>query len=342
MTRILRTVTGDVPASACGPTLAHEHLVAEILCYWDESEAPELVAASVAEQPVDVRRAPWAVRENLLLQDLRVARSELARFADAGGRTVIEVTPHGLGRDVRALAWLSRETGVQIVAGCGYYSAISHPPGLGERRERAIAEEMSREILEGIGGTGVRAGVIGELGASDPLDPVERRVLRAAGRAQQETGAAVVVHTAPGTQSPFDVAKALVGAGADPAKVVISHIDERFRDDLRLFKRLAAIGCRFGLDTFGRDLYYRARGRQHPSDAVRIEAVLRIVDAGLIDHILVAQDICHRHELAACGGWGYDHILRVIRPRLEAAGLGPDEIETILERTPAEVFGLPG
>jgi phosphotriesterase-related protein len=135
--------------------------------------------------------------------------------------------------------------------------------------------------------------------------------------------------------------RALESAGATMDKVVMSHLDERFRGDLRLFRRLARSGVRFGFDTFGREVFFEPRQRQHPSDAERIEAVVRLWDAGLGDRVALAQDVCLRHELAALGGHGYHHVLATIVPRMRLAGLGDDAIEQMLVRTPASVLAMP-
>ena len=123
-------------------------------------------------------------------------------------------------------------------------------------------------------------------------------------------------------------------------KVVISHLDERFRDDFRLFGRLAASGVRFGFDTFGREIYYDGRRKQHPSDTQRIDVVRRLLDAGLGDRIALAQDICLKHELSGFGGQGYAHVLKRIVPRMLHAGIPQSAIDRMLVDTPAQVLAL--
>jgi phosphotriesterase-related protein len=339
---IVRTVTGDVPAKDLGRTLIHEHLVSDLTVYWLPDLAPEIATSTVSLATLAETRAhAFSVRENLVLDDLAGQIRELAEFRTAGGSTVVDVTSHGIGRDVRAIATVARGAGVNVVAGCGYYIGISHPVGLGERSEASIADEMVREIEEGVGGTGIRAGVLGELGVGTfPMIPAERRVLRAAARAQRTTGAAMILHSAPGTDSVFEIIRVLDRAGARMDKVVISHLDERFRDDLRAFRRAAAAGVRFGFDTFGLEIYYDGRRKQHPSDTQRIDAVCRLLDAGLGDHIALAQDICLKHELSAYGGQGYAHVLKRIVPRMLHAGIPQATIDRMLIDTPASILAL--
>jgi phosphotriesterase-related protein len=332
---------GPVAADSLGVTLVHEHLVLSIVCYWGPEESPGIAYGPVTlDRLADIRTHPFACRDNLVLDDVEATVSEIQRYARAGGQTIVEVTSANIGRDVRALRWLSEETGINIVAGCGYYIKPSYPAGFEVRSVEHLAEEMIADLTEGIGGTGIRAGVIGEIGmATCPMDQTERRVLQAAAHAQRAADVGIVTHTAPGVDSAFEIAEILDKAGADMSRVVISHLDERFGGDLKLYKRLAETGARLGFDTFGRQGYYASRGKQHPSDETRIRAISGLLDAGLGAHVLVSQDICVKTELAMFGGQGYAHFLDNIRPRLLKIGVSEDELAMILTRNPAQVLG---
>ena len=336
----VQTVRGPAPASQLGVALTHEHLLIDLRCNWRPAGDPEAAFLPVAAERLGrIRANPLAVRDNLLIDKPVVMADELSAYKEAGGVSVVDATPPGLGRDPRTLEWLSAQTGVNIVAGCGYYTEAAHPPGLEARPVEELAGEMIRDLTEGMDGTALRAGVIGELGVTAfPMRRSERKVLRAAALAQQETGCAVIAHSAAGAESPFEVLEVLAAAGADLSRVIQSHLDERFRADLDKFRRAAGMGANFGLDTFGRELYYESRGRQHPSDEARVEAVLMLLEAGLIDHILPSQDICFKHELSKYGGHGYDHFLRRIAPRLRRRGVSAGEIDRMLRLNPARVL----
>src|SRR5204863_7494712 len=104
----------------------------------------------------------------LSLTEEDVAARELEHFRAAGGGTVVDCTVRGLYPDPAALARLSRATGVHIVLGTGYYVARTHPAGMDDKTVEEIAGELIGDLTEGIGGTGVRAGLIGELGIGGP------------------------------------------------------------------------------------------------------------------------------------------------------------------------------
>lgn len=339
---IVRTVLGDIPAASLGRTLIHEHLISSLAAYWTPEAAPALASARVSLTTLSqVRLHAFSVRDNLVLDDIDGAVRELGEFRSAGGASVVDVTSLGIGRDIRATEMVARRSGVNVIAGCGYYIRPTHPRGLEDRTEVSISAELVEEITVGIAGTGIRAGVLGELGvAAYPMHPAERLVLRAAARAQAATGAGMIVHPAPGTESAFELMRVLQRAGARMDKVVMSHLDERFRDDLGLFRRIGASGIRFGFDTFGREIFYEGRRRQHPSDTQRIAAIRRLLDAGLGDRVALAQDICLRHELSSFGGQGYAHVVTNIVPRMLESGVPQAAVDQMLVETPARILAL--
>jgi phosphotriesterase-related protein len=289
-----------------------------------------------------VRSNAFAVRDNLALDRIDDAVSGARRFRDAGGGAIVEVTSHGIGRDVRAVQLVSQMSEVPVIVGCGYYIGSSRPRGFGKRSVGELADELEEELTVGIEGTDIKAGVIGEIGIGQfPMLDHERKMLRAAARAQIATDAGMIVHPAPGTESVFEIVAVLSRSDAIMDKVVVSHLDERFRGDLRLFRRLGASGVRFGFDAFGREMFMQSRQRQHPSDTQRIEAVVALWQAGLGERVALAQDICVRHELASMGGPGYHYILASIVPRMRSAGITDEQLDHMLVRTPAAILALP-
>lgn len=340
--QFVRTVLGDISPDAVGPALVHEHLVIDNRAYWDPASAPEAVLLPIDEsRAYEVRRNPFAVWADLKLDDLGAAIAELQTYHGLGGATVVDVTPTNLGRDVRALARIAKASGVAVVASSGYYIRASYWNGFEDRSEDSLLDEFVRELTVGVRETGIRTGILGEAGAgSFPMHDVEARVLRAAARAQQVVGCGIVVHPAPGEESAFEILDVLESAGADLRRVVVSHLDERFRSDLTLYKRAAARGCVLGLDTFGRELYFAQRGRQHPSDSDRIGVVAELVSAGLGSQVILSQDICWQHELRKHGGHGYTHVLETIVPILRLRGIDDVAIAEMLTDNPRRLLAL--
>jgi phosphotriesterase-related protein len=341
MAEIVRTVTGAVDPGWLGRTMAHEHVISDLTFRWQPSDDPRFGGPVRLSNLQHVRRAQWASRDNLRLGDPRTAVAELVAFGRAGGGTIVELSNATMGRDVRALAAISRARGVLIVAGTGNYVAGAIQASVAIQDPAAIAEDLIRDLTTGADGTTIRCGVIGEVAAgSFPMEPVERRSLQAAAIASARTGAAIVAHPAPGTASATEVLDVLLDGGADPARVCVAHIDERLRDDVGAVRELVARGCTIGYDTFGREAYYQPRDRQHPTDTQRIETLLRLLDAGLEDRIVLSQDLCMRIDLGAFGGPGYDHILVTIVPRLRSAGVPGSTVDALLVTNPARLLSM--
>ena len=178
----VQTVLGPVAADALGTTLLHEHLLIDLWPWFDTGDpaADEPVSPATIER---VRANPFAFHDNLVLDDLDMAAGELAPFAQAGGRTVVDLTLPEIGRRPAALADLAQRTGLNVVMGCGRYIAGARPAELRDAPTERLRDELLRDLTDGADGTGIRAGVIGEIGTSDPLHPDEARMLWAAGEA---------------------------------------------------------------------------------------------------------------------------------------------------------------
>jgi phosphotriesterase-related protein len=349
------TVLGAMAPEDAGICSPHEHVLVDVRdAYWRLPEDPAL--REFAYEPIEItnlyllRRHFVQHRENLVLDDLDLAIEELAKFRELGGRTLVDVTPGDIGRNPSALALASERSGVNIVAGCGYYVHLAHPDGFGEIPVEAIAEEMIADLQEGIGDSTIRAGIIGEIGTSHPLHPDEEKVLRAAARAQRTTGAALTVHLHPPSRAGLNVIDVLDDAGADLTRVVLGHVDialghldTTMNDVLDYHAAMAARGCYIEFDTCGFPDAYMPKSDFYnafwfPSDRERAEAIARLFDRGFGERVLVAQDVCHKHHLTRYGGYGYGHILREFVANLADYGLGKTEVDQLLIRNPATML----
>ena len=345
----VETVLGPVAADDLGPTLIHEHLQID-LWPWFDAPAADATGAEraiadlrVADDPTvmaSVRADPFAVRDNLVLDDTGRAVAELAPFAAAGGRTIVDLTLDEIGRDPGALRDIALRTGLNVVMGCGHYVGRAHPAALAGLSEEAVRDEIVRDLLEGVvvrdvagrpTTERVRAGVIGEIGTSDPIEPREAGVLRAACAAQRETGRTLVVHLDPWGRAGHAVLDACEAAGVALDRVVLAHLDPSLPDHA-YHRSLAARGAWVSYDIWGDEDAYGARGM--PTDDLRIAGVLVAHMDGWEDRLLVSQDVCLKSQLRAFGGPGYAHLLADIAPRLEAAGMDPLEVEALLVDNP--------
>jgi phosphotriesterase-related protein len=283
------------------------------------------------------------LRDNVHQQDLDIAEAELARFKALGGGTIVEVSSGGLAPNARGLAELATRTGLNIVAGTGYYIGASHPADLAAKSVEQVADEMLRDVIEGFPGTNVRAGVLGEIGTTEPLAPTERLVLEATGRVQAQTGTAIVMHPDSVHRTYEQIAPTLdilERAGADLGRVVVSHCDDRLHPNYDAYAKLAARGCTLAFDTFGKQTYYSTRKRQYPSDDQRIATIARLVGDGLAGSVALGHDVCYKTDLTRWGGDGYGHVVGNIAPRLRQAGVPDAAITQMLVENPRRVLTL--
>jgi phosphotriesterase-related protein len=349
----ISTVVGAVDAGSAGITLTHEHLFIDLSVWFEEPTTPETTA--FIDQPVQMsllgrlRRQPFATtRHNLRLDDFDLAVAETLAFKRAGGATIVDVTPSGLGREPLLLQRLARETGLNIVMGCGYYVEPAHPPELTRTHVDVIAEHLIDEVLRGADGTGVKAGIIGEIGTSGidrvtgtkrgNITPDETKVLRAAARASLATGAAVSVHLDPRGQGAFDVLDVCNEEEMPLDRLILGHLDHV--PDTDYHRRVAASGAWVQYDNFGREYYWDSAGVYWNNDQWRVRMLAELVRAGHVEQLLVSQDVALKMDLRFYGGYGYDHILTDITPAFRREGVSDADIRTILVDNPRRALAL--
>jgi len=341
-----QTVLGPVAVEALGITLPHEHLLLDMSIWFELPEDPALHA--LAQEPVRMENLGWILfnqyncLDNVSLLDEPLAIQEAALFRDAGGGTIVDVTTVGLSPDRSALRRIARATGLHIVAGTGYYVQVGDAAAAFDRRDAAeIAVEMTRDLLEGSGEEGIRAGIIGEIGCSWPLLEREKKALRAAAEAQRQTGAAITIHPGRGEDSPLEILRVLEKAGADLSKVIMGHID-RIGFEPSTSLEILSTGCCIEYDLFGSNPFYPLRFGvfRRPCDRERIEQIQELIAAGYLGRILVSQDVCLKTKLVSYGGPGYAHILQNIVPQMIARGINREQINAIMIENPARLLGF--
>ncbi|MBH99524.1 MAG: aryldialkylphosphatase [Acidimicrobiaceae bacterium] len=340
-----QTVLGPVDAAELGVTLAHDHVLMDgSFMYVD----PPLTADRyLADEQITLENRGWVAyhwtssHHNVHLDSEDMAITELQRFVAAGGRTVVDPTNNGLGRDPEPLVRIARATGSHLIVGSGYYLGGTHPPGMDDRALESITDEIVADIQVGIAGTEVRAGLIGEIGCTYPWLPNEKKSLRAAVAAQVETGAPLMVHPGRDPMSPVEIVEIVEQEGGDLDRTIICHIDRTCTDRLWL-SDMAATGVYLEYDLFGNESsWYPPNPKvDMPSDAERMEVVLWHFEKGLEDKVLLSHDIATKHRLHAYGGLGYDHLLTNVVPRLRQRGLSEGDVNRLLIDNPARVLGF--
>ena len=333
----VQSVTGPLSREELGVTSPHEHVFIDISAFYTPREIKDFDNSEGVKVAIEnlgvLNRDPYALKDNLTMMDFEVQQKELAYFKKAGGQTIVDATTKGIGRDPEALKKISENTGVNIIAGAGYYVYSTHPEELAKMSLEEIADTIVKEVEEGLDGTDIKAGIIGEIGISEVFNDNERRVLRAAGIAQKKTGVAINVHINPWTENGTEAADILLSEGVAPEKICISHIDVEGKIDY--IHGLLEKGVYVEFDNFGKEYYVDKDARNSGyglfiSDVDRIRLLKRLIEEGWRDQILLSCDVCLKTLLRTYGGWGYDHLLRNLVPVMLEEGISQEDIDYML------------
>ncbi len=341
-----QTVLGLVNGEDLGVTMPHEHLFVDMRCWLEEPSNPE--EKKLAHEKVTLNNL-WFARynkmsceDNLILDDVDLAIKEAFYFKEAGGNTIVDVTSNNINRNPEGLVMVAKETGLNIIMGTSYYIASSYTPEMEmkTKSETEIAKEFIRDIAVGVGNTEIKAGIIGEIGTSWPLNSEERKVLIAAGLAQQETGVAINIHPGAHREAPFEYVKILEEVGADLSRVIISHMGRTFPPSARMDRaKLAEKGCYLEFDMFyGVYTTPKVTPYDVTNDTIQITEIKELIQDGFLNQILISRDVCYKVMLRSYGDGGYAHILKVILPRMKLKGISDEEIQIIIVENPRSIL----
>jgi phosphotriesterase-related protein len=335
------TVRGPVPVDQLGMTLMHEHIFNDCRCWWHAPKTRErqyLAESFVCIEILgELRQDPFVNRHNITLDDEPLAIAELTAFAAEGGRTVVEPTCQGIGRDPRALRRVSEATGLNIVMGAGYYLGSSHPEKVAAMTAEQIADEIIREATQGVDGSDVKIGLIGEIGVSSDFTAGEEKSLRGAAQAQVRTGLPLMVHLPGWFRLGHRVLDVVAEEGGDLRHTVLCHMNPS-HDDQPYQQELAARGAFIEYDMIGMDFFYADQLVQCPSDEEAARAIVKLVEAGYTDRILLSHDVFLKMMLTRYGGNGYAYIPRHFLPRLRRHGLNEAILNQMMQDNPRSVF----
>jgi len=300
----IQSVMGPIQPEVLGTTLMHEHTFCDL---WE-----------------------WGGRldYNAIVDDEGLLAQELTCYRAAGGSALVDVTPEGIGRNPGGLLRLAQQTGLHIVMGCGWYRERVYPRFVHELRINQLADRLIHELSDGVDDSGIRPGIIGELGTERfHITPAEERVFRAAARAQRVVGVAISTHTTHFGDLALDQVDLLRDEGVAPERIIIGHLGER--RDARAILNVAATGVFVQIDHVGRP---SSAGTQ--PERQRARNVVEVARAGHLEQILVSMDICANSQMHWNGGHGYDYLLQVFVPLLLEEGLTEAEVHTVLVDNP--------
>jgi phosphotriesterase-related protein len=342
------TVLGPVDPAEIGPAIMHEHIFIARAPAASRVKRPES-DLSLCTQTISLRNLSafryYSVfpdrdcRNNFYdLTDVGDAIAEVSEFKRLGGRTIVDVSNIGLGRDPSGLAQVARATGLDIVMGAGWYQKLFHPPDMDRRTVEELTEVIVRDITVGAEGTAVRSGVIGEVGVNgNPLTPNEMKSIRATARASRATGAPISFHAGGHREEKLAVLDAVEAEGVPPSRVIFGHAKGMLENE-PLITRILERGAYVQFDTLG---YSEALARSRLGgldDFGVAQGIVKLIERGWVDRILLSQDVCTKMQLKKYGGRGYSYVVEFFLPELRRLGVTDAEIRKLMIENPRRIL----
>jgi phosphotriesterase-related protein len=315
----VETVTGPIDAGELGTTLIHEHLITTdeaVRAQWPQ--VPTL--GTLDEEPVEA--------DGLL--DAAIAAAAAAVELEV--KTIADPTAMFLGRDVRFMREVSEKTGLQVVPCTGIYTYEPLPQFFLLRDADAMADLFVSDIEQGIQNTEIKAAFI-KCAADEPgvTENVEK-VHRAAARASVRTGAPIMAHSRPASETAPRQVEIFEEEGVDLSKVQIAHTGDT--DDLDYIERLLDKGVYIGMDRFGLPIFL--------PDEKRVPTVLALLERGYAERMFLSADSCATidwypfevaEQLIANGlvkDWNIKKVPEKVIPELREKGMTEEQLETMM------------
>lgn len=272
------------------------------------------------------------------------AAARLNALKASGIDTIVDLTVLGLGRHMPSLAQAAAKTDLNIIVSTGAYTFDAVPApfqfwGPGLLKDTAVEpmiQHFVADITQGIGGTGIKAGML-KCAIDEPgLRPGVERVMRAVARTHVLTGTPITVHTAPKERTGLLVQQILTEEGVDLESVIIGHCGDT--SDIAYLTQLADRGSILGMDRFGVDFAISAEQR--------VATIAEMVRRGYAAQLALSHDCCCWSDFfpdisdyhAAMPDHHYLHIPNDIIPLLLEAGVSEANLTQMFRDTPRRLF----
>lgn len=339
----LQTVNGVVRGEEMGVTLPHEHLFNDLSSVVDDPFYR--FSEQLLEKPVSpdlmwgLRQDPYCSRDNVSEKPVSAVTFEVNKFADLGGRTIVDATgTSAIGRNPSRLKEVAEATGLNVVMSTGPYLEKFEAERITTRSSEEIVQDITRDIQEGVGETGIKAGMIGEIGVSPSFTDGERTSLRAGALAQLENPTVALNIHMPGLQRRGDEVLDIVlnEVGVPAHKVSLAHSDPSGNDpDYQ--HRILDRGVWLEFDMIGLDITFPKEGVS-PSVNETVDAVAGLINAGYVNQILLSHDLFLKQMWTQNGGNGFAFVPTVFVDLLRTKGVTNEQIHTLLVENPAKVL----
>ena len=307
----IQTATGPLDSAELGFTLMHEHVL--VMSWNYRMQYPDAFD-----------------RET----ELTLAVDRLVEAREAGVQTIVDLTPIDLGRDADYIREAAERSGMQIVVATGFYHQQPFPGASAPSRPVSLRDLMLRDVVDGIGGTGVRAGVI-KCATEPEMHAVNEGILRASAQVHRETGVPICTHTQPANRTGLDQIRVFQDEGVDLGRVVIGHSDDAEEIDYLL--EILDSGAYCGMDRIG--LPFPRTSEQ------RADMIAALVERGYAERITLSHDSCallagipNDFKAERMPDWRLTYIPQEILPILRERGVSEEALTTMTVENPRRIF----
>lgn len=339
--RRLNTLRGIISAEDVNLICPHEHLFIDMTheAVEPKTEAEKKLFYSdiCMNNLCALRRNPYISYTNLILDDVDLAVEETKCLADVGCNLLVDVTTVGVGRDMMKLKAFSEKSDLNVIVGTGLFVHDALPKMYEHRSAEQIAAWMIDEIENGHCDTGIKPGVIGEIGISEKIYPVEEKSIRAAAIASVVTDLPIYLHTYPWNRVALNAVKMLLEDGVKTENICICHLDVAFDDEY--LRQALDLGIYLEFDNLSKEFFFEPQegafaGGPFETDVARVHKLKELIAEGYANQLLLANDLCLKGSLHKYGGPGYDHAFRNFVPMMRLYGIFEEDIHKLLYVNP--------
>lgn len=330
---VIRTILKDYAPEelAGGATLFHEHMsfADDFMTRWNGYAADTRRETAMPGAPQPGQGAarqgggapppapPSTPSGKYFMQDLAYQVEEMKIARSEGVACIVDGGHPDMGRDINFLRQLSQQSGLPIVAGGGYYTQPFYPKEISTWSEEQIFQALMKQADTD------PIGVWGEIGSWDWITKDERKVFRAVGRASVATNMPIFTHTGIPGKSALEQLDLFEDVGVDPKKVVIGHVGNLVDANMEVHRAICRRGAFIGFDRQG-----------GPGDAQQVPMVIKLIEAGYADNIMIASDLANIAQTKQVKGPGYARALTVFVPKLKDAGADEKVLKQIMNDNP--------
>ncbi|MFQ5458168.1 MAG: phosphotriesterase [Myxococcota bacterium] len=284
----------------------------------------------------------WALRQGLRNwfdreAFIKEAVEKVRAVKEKGVKTMVDLTPLNLGRDVSIIHEVAEKTGMQIIVATGFY--WPEEPWYQWWEADQMVDLLLPDITDGIQGTNIKAGVIKCATDLPGITETNKKLLQVAARLHRKTGVPVSTHSDVHTHTGFAQQDLFEEEGVDLSRVVIGHCGDT--EDVAHLETILKRGSFIGMDRFGLDILL-------PTDK-RVSTIAELCRRGYADQLVLAHDAsCHIDWFPAgmvdvvVPNWNFQHIPDTVIPALRKEGVTDAQITAMTVDNPRRFFEKQG